>query len=245
VRTALVTGAAGGIGSALTRAFMEDEYRVIGLDRRADLVGECDEYVQCDLRRCVEDRRYLVDRVAEVETLLGDDGLHVLVNNAAVQLLKPTEAIESDDWQQVLGVNVVAPFLLVQSFLKRLESAGGSVVNIASIHAHLTKPDFVLYATSKAALVGLTRTLSVDLGPRVRVNAIAPAATATPMLLEGFSHAPDLLEELGAMHPLGRIAQPHEIASVAVFLASAAASFVSGAIVAVDGGIGGRLHDPA
>jgi NAD(P)-dependent dehydrogenase (short-subunit alcohol dehydrogenase family) len=244
VKTALVTGAEGGIGSALTTAFMQDEYRVIGLDRHEVATCDCDEYVQCDLERCANDEGYLTDKTAEIDSLLGDSGLHALVNNAAVQVLKPTESAASADWQKVLNVNVVAPFLLIRNFLSRMESVGGSVVNIASIHAHLTKPGFAIYATSKSALAGLTRALAVDVGPRVRVNAIAPAATATPMLLEGFEQAPELLDELGAAHPLGRIAQPSEVANVAVFLASAEASFINGAVVAVDGGIGGRLHDP-
>jgi NAD(P)-dependent dehydrogenase (short-subunit alcohol dehydrogenase family) len=244
VRTALVTGVNGGIGSALTEAFIEEGYRVIGLDLQASPEVVCDEYVQCDLERCASEEQYLTSKSTQVDALLGGDGLHVLVNNAALQLLKPTESIGTDDWQKVLGINVVAPFLLVRSFLTQLESVGGSVVNISSIHGQLTKPGFVPYAVSKSALDGLTRALAVDLGPRVRVNAVAPAATATPMLLDGFSGHPELLDELAEVHPLGRIAQPHEIANVVVFLASAAAGFISGAVVAVDAGIGGRLHDP-
>ena len=118
------------------------------------------------------------------------------------------------------------------------------MVNVASIHANLTKPGFVAYATSKAALVGLTRSMAVDLGRRVRVNAVLPAATATPMLTAGLGGAAEL-EALGAMHPLGRIARPEEIAAAVVYLASEAASFVTGTVLAVDGGVGARLHDPA
>ena len=245
MRTALVTGANGGIGSALVNAFTEQGYRVLGLDQQAEDSSDCSAYASCDLERCARDERYLEERISEVETLLGDSGLDVLVNNAALQLLGPTDSVASGDWQSVLNTNVVAPFLLIRDLLGRLEVAEGSVVNITSIHAHLTKPGFALYATSKSALEGLTRALAVDLGPRVRVNAIAPAATATPMLLAGFSQNPALLEELGGAHPLGRIARPEEIANVAVFLASAEASFMSGSVVTVDGGIGGRLHDPA
>jgi NAD(P)-dependent dehydrogenase (short-subunit alcohol dehydrogenase family) len=102
----------------------------------------------------------------------------------------------------------------------------------------------VCYATSKAALVGLTRALAVDLGSRVRVNAINPAAVATPMLLDGFKGKEALYAALGGMHPLGRIAEPAEIAQVALFLASRKAAFITGAAFDVDGGILSRLHDP-
>lgn len=117
-------------------------------------------------------------------------------------------------------------------------------MNIASVHSTVTKPGFVSYSTSKAALVGLTRSLAIDLGSRVRVNAICPAATATPMLLAGFDGHPEALKELANVHPLERIAKPEEVAQVALFLASPQASFITGASILVDGGISGRLHDP-
>jgi NAD(P)-dependent dehydrogenase (short-subunit alcohol dehydrogenase family) len=170
--------------------------------------------------------------------------LGVLVNNAAVQILGRAEELSAAAWETTLRVNVTAPFLLAQALLPQLEAGAGSVVNMSSIHAAATKPGFTAYATSKAALVGLTRAMAVDLGARVRVNAICPAAIATPMLLEGFKDDPGALAALAGMHPLGRIGTPEEVAHAAVFLASPAAAFVSGAVLGVDGGIGGRLHDP-
>ena len=143
-----------------------------------------------------------------------------------------------------LDTNLVAPFLLIQKLLPMLEASQGSVVNIASVHATVTKPEFVCYATSKAALVGMTRAMAVDLGPRLRLNAINPAATATPMLLAGFEGRPEALKELSKMHPLERIAEPQEIAQTALFLCSDKARFITGACWALDGGIGARLHDP-
>ena len=180
--------------------------------------------------------------LGRIREALGGDGVTALVNNAAVQVLGSADTLTIDDWRATLDVNLLAPFLLTQGLLPELERAGGSVVNVASVHAHLTKPGFVAYATSKAALVGLTRSLAVDLGSRVRVNAVLPAATATPMLLAGLG--PGEAGAVGAVHPLGRVARPEEIAAAVVYLASGAASFVSGAVLAVDGGIGARLHDP-
>ena len=135
-------------------------------------------------------------------------------------------------------------FLLIQGLLPELQQVEGSVVNIASIHATNTKPEFVCYATSKTALIGLTRSLAIDLGNKVRINAICPAATATPMLMAGFKGKGGEFQQLSQMHPLERIAQPEEVARVGLFLASPQASFITGASLKVDGGIGVRLHDP-
>lgn len=100
------------------------------------------------------------------------------------------------------------------------------------------------YATSKAALAGLTRALAVDLGGRVRVNAIAPAAISTPMLEAGFEGRPESRAELDRFHPAGRIGRPDEVARAAVWLASEESGFLTGATLAVDGALGVRLHDP-
>ena len=159
-------------------------------------------------------------------------------------MLNRTADVRVSDWDETLETNLIAPFLLIQSLLPDLERARGSVVNIASVHATATKPGFVCYATSKAALVGMTRVLAVDLGPRVRINCISPAATATPMLMAGFADKPAQFLELGQMHPMERIAEPAEVAQTAIFLASEQASFITGACLSVDGGIAGRLHDP-
>jgi NAD(P)-dependent dehydrogenase (short-subunit alcohol dehydrogenase family) len=170
--------------------------------------------------------------------------LAVLVNNAASQILNRTDDIRISDWDETLQTNLIAPFLFAQLLLPEIERAKGSVINIASIHSVATKPGFVCYATSKAALVGMTRALAVDLGPRVRVNAINPAATATPMLLAGFEGRSEEFDELAKKHPLERIAQPWEVSKTAIFLASPDAAFITGACLHIDGGIGGRLHDP-
>jgi len=124
-----------------------------------------------------------------------------------------------------------------------LLATGGCVLNIGSVHANATKPGFVSYATSKAALHGLTRALAVDLGERCRVICLAPAATETDMLRAGFEHNPGGLEQLASMHPLNRLATPQEIARLAVVLASEA-QFCTGSTVYADGGVLSRLHDP-
>jgi NAD(P)-dependent dehydrogenase (short-subunit alcohol dehydrogenase family) len=118
-------------------------------------------------------------------------------------------------------------------------------VNISSIHARLTKPDFVAYATSKAALSGLTRAMAVDLGDRIRVNAIEPAAISTPMLKAGFESHPEQYAALARCHPQGRMGTPTEVAALALSLVSGELRFMHGACVGLDGGISARLHDPS
>ncbi len=243
MKTALITGALGGIGSALCEAFRKAGYFVVGTDRQPGKC-DCDAFIQLDIRHLYSRPSERQRVITELRAATGDFGLNVLVNNAATQILNRTDDVRVSDWDETLETNLIAPFLLIQSLLADLEQAKGSVVNIASVHATATKPGFVCYATSKAALVGMTRVLAVDLGPRVRVNCISPAATATPMLLAGFEGKPAQFRELGQMHPLERIAEPAEVAQTAIFLASEQASFITGACLSVDGGIAGRLHDP-
>jgi len=243
MRAAVITGAAGGIGTALCRGFRDAGCRTIGIDT-GKAAGGCDAWFELDLERLCTDDDYRHLGFERLSTALGDDDLHVLVNNAAVQILGGTGELTAAAWQRTLNVNLLAPFLLAQCVLGRLQAARGSIVNIASIHAALTKPGFVAYATSKAALVGMTRSMAVDIGRAVRVNAICPAAIATPMLLEGFAGNAAALTELAEMHPAGRIGTPEEVAQAAVFLASAQAGFINGAVLGIDGGINSRLHDP-
>lgn len=237
-RAAVITGHAGAIGAALCRAFRAKGWHVIGVDRRPS-AGTADREIVAELSQ-----PSLEDLVAEIRATLGAGPLHALVNNAAHQVVKPVEALALADWQETLAVNLLAPWQLIRGLLDPLARGRGCVLNIASIHGRLTKPGFVAYATSKAALEGLTRALAVELGGRVRVNAIAPAAVDTPMLQAGFADA-SARDALAAMHPAGRIALPEEIAQAAAFLASDEAAFITGTVLGIDGGIGARLHDPA
>ena len=242
-RTSVITGALGGIGSALCKVFTDAGYRVLATDR---MQGDCscDKFLCEDIRQFCDESSRLAAFVEQCTRFTGDAGLHVLINNAAVQILNHVQEIDAQQWEETLQTNLLAPFYLTKSLLPQLSRAHGSVVNIASIHALSTKPGFVTYATSKAALVGLTRAMAVDLGPKLRVNAISPAATATPMLLSGFGQSANKLAELSGKHPLNRIATAEEVAQAALFLASEAAAFISGTTLSVDGGISARLNDP-
>lgn len=243
---AVITGCLGGIGRALVQAFADAGYTVVGLDKAAEPTpgGPLPhQYVSADLLALCTNS---ADRERVVTTLHGLVGseLAVLINNAAWQVVKPTASLTLEDWNTTQHVNVTAPFLLTQALLSPLEAAHGAVINIASIHGQLTKPEFVAYATSKTALIGMTRALAVDLGGRVRVNAVCPAAIATPMLVAGFEGRPEAYQQLADMHPAGRIGQPAEVARTCLMLADRQLGFLTGSCIGLDGGIGGRLHDP-
>jgi NAD(P)-dependent dehydrogenase (short-subunit alcohol dehydrogenase family) len=242
----LITGCLGGIGRALVKEFDEAGFTVVGLDVSpvAASGGTLPQhYFNVDLDQLCLNAAYRERTLNDVKTCLAGR-LDALVNNAAHQVVKPIASLSVDDWIQTQNVNVMAPFLLTQALLPELTATQGNVINIASIHAQLTKPEFVAYATSKAALLGMTKAMAVELGAAVQVNAICPAAIATPMLVAGFEGCPEGLAQLASMHPVGRIGQPSEVAKAAVLLASKSLSFMSGATLQLDGGIGARLHDP-
>lgn len=242
MKTVLVTGAAGGIGKAICDVFHQADYQVIGVDRRPvdNLPYEVLDYDISRLAHADAARGLFYQRVEE----LCEGCLSALVNNAAIQIVKPVEEISPADWAETLDTNLLAPFWLTQHFLPLLRADRGCVVNIASIHAIVTKSEFTVYSTSKGALVSLTRALAIELAPDVRVNTVIPAATDTPMLRAGFGENLEGLEQLGNYHPLKHIAEPQEVAQIVLFLASPQSSFMTGAAVNVDGGIGACLHDP-
>lgn len=246
-KTALITGALGGIGRALVQVFTQAGYRVLATDCAATASADlpCTAYLPMDLARFAADEAYADNCTAALRAAMPGPVLDVLINNAAVQILGGVDSLKRQDWQQTLNVNLLAPFLLTQALLPELERGQGGVVNIGSIHAHLTKKNFVAYATSKAALAGMTRAMAVDLGPRVRVNCIEPAAIATDMLKAGFEGKPELYAQLEACHPQQRIGQPEEVARLALAMADGGMAFLHGACVGMDGGIASMLNEPS
>lgn len=242
----VITGANGGIGEALCETFMAEGFGIIATDIQdtAKIGLKHSHYVSIDLNRLVVDEAYGNKQTAEVLRLIGESRLHCLVNNAAVQILGGVDSLSRSDWQTTLNVNLQAPFFLAQAFASKLEAAKGSIVNISSIHAKLTKKNFVAYATSKAALTGMTKAIALDAGNRIRVNAIEPAAIATDMLKAGFAGKPDKFQQLKDYHPSKSIGEPGEVAKLAVFLASDQAHFIHGSCINISGGISNCLHDP-
>ena len=242
---ALITGAQGGIGKALVNEFVANNYKVIATDL-VDAQFELENAVsiQSDLERITLDEAYANEFKNQVDIITGESGLSVLVNNAAVQILGDTKRLTRTQWLTSFNVNLHAPFFLSQLFLDDLAKNEGAIVNISSIHATQTKKEFVAYATTKAALSAMTRNMVLDVGNRVRLNAIEPAAIATEMLKAGFDGQQAKYQQLEDFHPIGRVGTPEEVAKLALFLASKEARFVQGACISASGGIQGCLSDP-
>jgi NAD(P)-dependent dehydrogenase (short-subunit alcohol dehydrogenase family) len=241
----LITGANGGLGCSLVETFTDAGYGVIGTDITSTSANSSVEsFIQTDLARFVEDESYAHVVTNDILDILQGNGLKALINNAAVQILGKAEELQRNDWRRTLDINLLAPFFLTQSLLAVLEKGNGCVVNISSIHARLTKENFTAYATSKAALSAMTRAVAVDLGPRVRVNAIEPAAIETAMLKDGFKDNPEAYSALQRYHPLMRIGRPDEIARLALAIVDGGFEFLHGATIGIDGAISARLYDP-
>lgn len=240
-KAVVITGVLGGIGSQLAKTFQENNYKVIGLDIKETPSPYCDKFIKFDIHQYCANPSYKQQMEAVFDAEIPE--LFVLINNAAVQILSSLDDIKLDDWNQTLNVNVTGPLLLSQFFLGRLERSRGSIVNIASIHHQLTKKRFIAYASSKSALVGLTKALSVDLQGRVRVNAISPAAIDTQMLRDGFDNNEAKVQMLNEIHPSQRIGKPQEVSQLALLLAEDQLGFINGANLNIDGGISNVLKD--
>jgi 3-oxoacyl-[acyl-carrier protein] reductase len=189
--------------------------------------------VRCDVTRKAE------IAAAVKETIAAFGALDILVNNAgATHVNKPMMEISEDEYDRVFAVNVKGLFQFCQAVVPHFrERGGGVIVNIGSTAGLRPRPGLSAYNATKGAVHTLTKTLAVELAPdRIRVCAIAPVATDTPLLPSFLGTAPGQREKFIATVPLGRLAQPQDIADAALFLASADADFVTGNIVEVDGG---------
>jgi NAD(P)-dependent dehydrogenase (short-subunit alcohol dehydrogenase family) len=247
-KVAVITGSSGGIGSALVRTYLDDGYFVIGLDRTPCEYPVRESYIEINLSllQFSKDISYRDDVIAKIkEHLPNHPKKLVVINNAAEQILKSVSELEWEDWDNSLSVNTVAPFFLVQGLLEELKLSHGSVINVSSIHAKLTKPRFTCYAASKAALEALTRSLALELSPLgISVNAVAPAAISTDMLMAGFKDAPDKLKALKNYHPSRCIGTPEDVSFFVKAIADQEGGFLTGAVLDFNGGLAGRLHDP-
>ncbi len=232
-KTALVTGAAGGIGAAIVRALQDKGVRVAG----ADLSGcAADHSILGDLR----DPGFCDALPGLAVEAMG--GLDILVNNAGIITRGKITEVSDDDIARTLAINVEAPMRLCRAAIPIMARAGsGAIVNVASCWGVHPGPYHPLYVMSKAALASLTQCLGMDhAGDGIRVNAVCPNEVNTPMLRSGFEIRgldPDHgIETLNASVPLGRIAEPEDIADVVVFLASDQARYLCGALIEANGG---------
>ena len=240
---AIVTGSSGRIGNAICKKLSHYGFKVMGMDKRnQEGPSNLDSFLLVDLGSYVSNEDYAKNVLDAVEEWLADEKLTLLVNNAAIQIIENFENLERSSWSETLKINLEAPLFLSRDLIPHFEEGKGSIINISSVHARQTKAGFLSYSISKAGLSAATKSLAIELGKRIRVNAIEPAAILTPMLESGMSK--ESLERLKLFHPQERIGTPEEIASLVLGITVGDFRFLHGACIDVSGGISNRLHDP-
>ncbi len=248
-RIAVITGSGSGIGRASAIEFARDGASVVVADihlagaretvARIEQIGGTAHAVETDVSN-PESVRNLVR-----ETLRVYSKVHVLFNNAAIQVNKTVEDTTVEEWNREMSVNVGGVFLCSKFFLPHLRATKGSIVNMSSVNGFFVEPMCAGYCATKAAIIGLTKAMAIDHGKEgIRVNCICPGYIDAGLAEGYFQAQPDpaaARAAAGKLHALWRIGRPEEVGRLAVFLASDDASFVTGSAYVVDGGFGSGL----
>ena len=236
-RTALITGAARGIGLAISERLRAEGARVVMLDRDASAVEAAAKRLGAEARPIVAD----VTRTADVDRAVQaayawHDRLDIVVNNAGITGRSvPMWELSDDDWQQVIAVDLTSVFLVCRAAVRLMRPRrAGRIVNIASIAGKEGNPTLVPYSTAKAGVIGLTKALAKEVATQgILVNAVAPAVIETELLQQMERSTVDMLV---AKIPMGRVGKPDEVAALVAWLVSDECSFSTGAVYDLSGG---------
>jgi NAD(P)-dependent dehydrogenase (short-subunit alcohol dehydrogenase family) len=234
--TALVTGASSGIGEAIATHFRREGARLLLTGRREhlDSAQPDDLYVPGD----INDESFVSDLAQRAADSLGS--VDVVVLNHGLQVSSPLTEMSYDDARDVLHTNLLSAFLVMKHFAPLMPAAGGSFVCVGSRLGMVGKPEEVLYSAAKGGLIMLAKGAAIEWAPRnIRVNVVAPGLTATPIIEASFQRRPDpeaYRRERESQIPLQRLATPEEIADAVLFIASPESSYITGAVLPVDGG---------
>jgi glucose 1-dehydrogenase len=250
-KNVLVTGGSSGIGQAIAVRFAEYGANVaINYLRQPEEAAGTEQQVQSCVAKVQREgvRDVLVggdvsneDDVVRMvrEAVDGLGGVDVLVNNAGIQISRPTEELSSDDFDRVLAVNLRGSFMCAREAIRHFldEEKPGSIVNISSVHQLIPKPGYLGYSTSKGGMQNLTRTLALEYAGRgIRVNGVGPGATVTP-INRAWIDDPDKRRQVEEHIPMQRAGDADEMAGVTAFLASDDAAYITGQTIFVDGGL--------
>lgn len=236
-QVAIVTGGGSGIGLAIATRFMAEGYETVIIGRnKAALNAAADTLGVIPLQGDLADLPAISTLVRQVMERFGR--IDVLVNNAGINLKKDFTAVTDEEFQQILLVNTTAVFALSREVVKHmLEAGSGSIINISSMASQYGIPKVIAYTASKSAVEGMTRAMAVELSPKgIRVNCIAPGFIATEMSGKALNGDQERKQKVFSRTPMGVLGQPSDIGDAAVFLASAAAKYITGVVLPVDGG---------
>jgi meso-butanediol dehydrogenase/(S,S)-butanediol dehydrogenase/diacetyl reductase len=247
-KTALITGGGTGIGASIARRFVDEGAKICITGRRQEMLDRVAKSLPSGtVTTCSGDTSKDKDATRMVETAVSFGGkLDVLVNNAATSSQVPVGDLSREVWQEVLNINLTGPFLLMKASVPHMIKAGsGSVINIASVGGLRCLPGMPAYCSSKAGLIMLSQQFALDYGSQnIRCNAVCPGGVKTDMTEKEFGQFGKMLNMdvdsyfglISAELPLRRFGKPDEIGGICTFLASDDSSFMTGAVLVIDGG---------
>jgi NAD(P)-dependent dehydrogenase (short-subunit alcohol dehydrogenase family) len=248
-KVALVTGAASGIGAGIAELFVESGYAVAAVDIDGDHTDAIAQKLNSRgsimaVRADITDEEQVEAAVHATVRQFGT--LSVLVNNAGVEVNAAVPDLAVAEWDRQIAVNLRGAFLMSRYSIPEMRARGGAIIHISSVHAFVSWAGSAAYDATKAGLLGMTRAMAIDHGPEgIRVNAICPGYINTPLMEKWLDSVPDreaTMREVLKVHPVGRIGTARDVARAALFLASDAASFITGTCLVVDGGMTAQGH---